>query len=339
MSTHRGAVTPSLLSLLREQYGLRWNGEPTDLGGAMSLNVLLPVESGAVVARLYPIWTTIARLEAIQHVRRALVAAGLPFAETIPDRKGVTWTILGECLLEVERYVPGENMDLEHGLMTGLPLLGRIHTVLCGLRAPAAAFKAPVANHVGPEEALAVTRAGVAAIHAMNPAPEEIELGSLALQLAEELREAETALAMSLPRQLVHGDFWDNNVLFRDGRITVVLDLDFMGGRARIDDLALTLYYTNSTLGSGYTSDDRISRLAGLVDAYDTGLGDRLSEPECLALPFALARTVLFCMRYMPGLDRAPRRKLIREIQADVRWSLEVVRDVGRWQDALLAGR
>lgn len=46
-----------------------------------------------------------------------------------------------------------------------------------------------------------------------------------------------------LPRQLVHGDFWDNNVRFRDLDIVAVLDLDFMEERPRIDDLALTLYY------------------------------------------------------------------------------------------------
>lgn len=335
----RGSITPSLLSLLREQYGLRWEGEPADLGGNNGLNILLRAAGGAVVARVYPVWMTVDRLEAIQHVRRALIAAGLPFAETIPAISGATWTTFGERLLEVERYVSGEDMDIEHGLTTGLPLLGRIHTALCDLQAPAAAFEAPVANHVGPEEALEVTRAGIAAIHGMDAAPDEIELGDLALRLAQELREAELTLAMSLPRQLVHGDFWDNNVLFQDGRVAVILDLEFMGGRARIDDLAFTLYYTNSTLGTGYTSDDRIARLAGLIDAYDGGLGDELSESERVALPFALARTVLFCMRYMGELNHASRRKLIGEIQADVRWSLEVVRDVGRWQDALLARR
>ena len=40
-------------------------------------------------------------------------------------------------------------------------------------------------------------------------------------------------------RQLVHGDFWDDNGLFREGRIVLVTDLDFMGVRPRVDDLAL----------------------------------------------------------------------------------------------------
>jgi Ser/Thr protein kinase RdoA (MazF antagonist) len=57
-------------------------------------------------------------------------------------------------------------------------------------------------------------------------------------ELAELVGQAEAGLVARLPRQLVHGDFWDNNVLFRHGRPVLVCDFDFMGERARIDDLA-----------------------------------------------------------------------------------------------------
>jgi Ser/Thr protein kinase RdoA (MazF antagonist) len=65
-----------------------------------------------------------------------------------------------------------------------------------------------------------------------------------------------------LPRQLAHGDFWDNNVLFRSGRVVSVTDFDFMGVRPRIDDLALTLYHTNSTF-----SDDGLVMTGSVVSA------------------------------------------------------------------------
>ena len=58
----------------------------------------------------------------------------------------------------------------------------------------------------------------------------------------------------------------------------LVADLDFMGERARIDDLALTLYYTNSTFTDDQTSDTRIRRLRTLVDAYDSGLDQPLID-------------------------------------------------------------
>ena len=72
-----------------------------------------------------------------------------------------------------------------------------------------------------------------------NPSADDLRIADVADALATELADAELVLQGSLPRQVVHGDFWDNNVLFRDGEIVVVLDLDFMGERARIDDLAL----------------------------------------------------------------------------------------------------
>ena len=99
--------------------------------------------------------------------------------------------------------------------------------------------------------------------------------------------------SVQLPRQLVHGDFWDNNVLFHKDRVVLVADLDFMGERLRIDDLALVLYYTNSTFWDDPLSDDRMRKLRGLVDAYDSGLTDHLTSAERAALPLALARTPL----------------------------------------------
>jgi Ser/Thr protein kinase RdoA (MazF antagonist) len=34
---------------------------------------------------------------------------------------------------------------------------------------------------------------------------------------------------MRMPSKLVHGDFWDNNVLFRHGRPVLLADFDFIG--------------------------------------------------------------------------------------------------------------
>jgi Ser/Thr protein kinase RdoA (MazF antagonist) len=66
-----------------------------------------------------------------------------------------------------------------------------------------------------------------------------------ALRLADLVSEAEGPLATGGAGQLVHGDFWDNNVYFRSEKLVAVTDLDFMGKRPRIDDLALTHYFTD----------------------------------------------------------------------------------------------
>jgi homoserine kinase type II len=138
-----------------------------------------------------------------------------------------------------------------------------------------------------------------------------------------------------LPRQLVHGDYWDNNVLFRGGRVVLVADLDFMGERTRVDDLALTLYYTNSTFADDPTSAERVRLLRGLADAYDTGLDKPLTSAARSALPLALARTPLAFIAMIAAVDsEAGARRLAAEMAVDVSWALAIVRDLDRWQTA-----
>jgi hypothetical protein len=70
----------------------------------------------------------------------------------------------------------------------------------------------------------------------------------------------------------------------------LLADFDFMGERARIDDLALTLWCVRCDLGAeGGPAKDQ-ARLGRLVDRYDAGLDLRLSAGERAALPLAMAR-------------------------------------------------
>jgi len=95
------------------------------------------------------------------------------------------------------------------------------------------------ANHIDPAEALPATRRGARRIRSWNLGLSELAAAAAAEELAGQLAEAEAKLLPRLPRQLVHGDFWDNNIGFRVGRLVLVADFDFMGERARIDDVAL----------------------------------------------------------------------------------------------------
>jgi Phosphotransferase enzyme family len=78
-------------------------------------------------------------------------------------------------------------------------------------------------------------------------------------------------------RQLAHGDFWDNNVRLRHGQVALVTDFDFLADHPRTDDLALTLYLTSVDI-TDITSDP--APLTELADAYESGLGTRLSQRE-----------------------------------------------------------
>lgn len=330
MSSYPGRAVDSgaLRGVLAERYGLSGDAASRDLGG-FNLNLLV---DGELVVRVYYPWVSGARVTAIQRARAALQEACLPFATTVSTLEGEGWATVAGRVVEVERYIAGgENMDLDSGLETGLPLLGRIHGVLAGQDLGEAAADAPHANHVASGEALMWAERGNAAIRRCDPSVEAHRTAERGEALARELAEVEA----ELPSQLVHGDFWDNNVLFHDGKVVLILDLDFMGIRPRVDDLALTLYYTNSTLGTGYLSADRQARLAKLVDAYDTGLATHLSAAERNALPFALARTILFMFKHIARMEDADRvRREVGTIHADVEWSLALLDEAAQWRTA-----
>lgn len=139
----------------------------------------------------------------------------------------------------------------------------------------------------------------------------------------------------SLHQQLVHGDFWNNNVLFLDGGVSMVLDLDFMGFRPRIDDLALTLYYTRSDYLGPLDQAERLPWMARIVNASDSGLDEPLTDEERRALPFALARMILYGLRYIAASsDDEAVQGQVRGDAPDVDWSLDLVRSPEPWQEA-----
>jgi homoserine kinase type II len=327
-----------VLEQLRERYGLDAADEPRDLGGSSNLNLLVAAGGRPYVARVYRPYVSASRLDAIQRVRRELAAGGVPCAGVLPTRQGEPWTVIDHRLVEVEQFVEGDGqMDSWERLETGLPWLGRIHSLLRPLQVNPEGRTPLFANHVEPFDALAWTQKGAQRIRRWGSSQGELRLAEAAEELAERLAEAERDLVALLPRQLVHGDFWDNNVFFRAGRVTLVVDFDFMGERARIDDLALTLYFASWPFSARPVSDEHLARLRRLVDAYDQGQDDPLTPAERAALPLAIARQPLWAAgRWLALLDDETRaRRLAAEVASDVEWALQVTRDIDRWQAAL----
>ncbi len=333
----RAVASPRLFDALDSRYGIRGDAGAHDLGGSSNLNLLLSTGPRRYVVRVYRPWATTARLAALQRVRRRLARDGVPCVAPLPTHDGASWIVVDGRLVEVEPYVEHDaKMNSWERLAAGLPLLGRIHTLLRSLRISAAGRAAPATNHIAPRDVLPGTRRGTLRLRQWGPSPAELELATDAEELAHLVHRAEASPDVgALPQQLVHGDFWDNNVLFRDGCIVLVADLDFMGERARIDDLALTLYYTNSTFADDQMSDDRIRRLRALVDAYDGGLDELLTSAERAALPLALARTPLCFIAMIAAVDsEVGARQLAAEMTRDIAWALAIVRDLDRWQTA-----
>jgi Ser/Thr protein kinase RdoA (MazF antagonist) len=152
------------------------------------------------------------------------------------------------------------------------------------MEASPAGRTAAFANHIEPGRVLAGTRAGTARIRRWPPTQAERRMAGQAERLAELVTAGEADLAAGPLRQLVHGDFWDDNVFFRGQTVVFVANFSFTADRARIDGLALTLHYADTGLGLA-TSHDRIAALRPLVRAYASGLGTPLTDAERRALP------------------------------------------------------
>ena len=304
-------------------------------GGNNKANFRLTLSGrGDLVARVYPPTTSLARVRAIQQARIALEGAGLPYVGPLPTSSGDTLAALpGDSALELEEFVAGEDMNSLEEIVLAMPLLARTHSVLARHRSSYAGRYALTANHV-PGYAIRALAARLVARSA-GWSNDLVDLVRRAEELAEAVATAEAPLAPG-HEQLVHGDFWNNNVLFLDGRVSVVLDLDFMGFRPRIDDLALTLYYTRSDYLGPFDQTERLGWMARIVNAYDSGLDEPLTDEERSALPFALARTILYGLRYIAASsDEAAVQDRVRGDAPDVDWSLDLVRSTESWQEAM----
>lgn len=285
------ASSPELLDFVAHRYDL---GVETavDLGGSFNLNLLIDHH----VLRVYGPWVSSERLADCQRIRTVLAGRGIPVPGLVPAVDGSTWYQFGDCVLEVEQYVSGSPMASSEQLRLGMIALGELHTQMADLTV---GCPPPLANHLPQERAVDATAAATAYIRERDPSSDDERYCQIAEQLADLLP------VHALPTQLVHGDYWDNNVLFRGEQLMAVLDFDFAGVRPRVDDLALPLGYL---LQSGYP----LAEVRRLVDAYDSGTDRVLTEDERAALPYAMARGALFFLQYLllpAGAEHAQRQR------------------------------
>ena len=333
----RAPLSSALIQAVRDAYGFSGAEDIVDLGGASSLNLRVGEGGRRYVVRAYRPYVTSARLDDIQQVRRQLGAAGVPCSDVLLTRDARPWIVFDDRLVEVEHHVDHDVcMDSWERLESALPMLGHIHTILRGTTTGRAGRRPVFANHLESQIALDRTRRGTQRIRGWASSPSELHLADTADELAHLVTTLEHDLLSGLPRQLVHGDFWHDNVLFRSGDVVLVADLGFMGERARIDDLALTLYFTSLKYAEDSVSDDHLRRLRRLVDAYDSGLADRLSRAERAALPLALARQPLWSIGGWVALldDEAAARQHAAGTSWALDWALSIVREINRWQTA-----
>jgi Ser/Thr protein kinase RdoA (MazF antagonist) len=325
-------------SKLFGQVGRWWGldlGEVDGLSRSHNTTVLRP-ELGVVV-RVYRPGVSVERVAALQAARRALGDAGLPVVPLIWSPWGRTVEAVNGRVVEVEEYVEHDGrMNTPPRLLSGVVLLAVVHDALADLRLGPEGDHCPDANWISPVDVASNVRAGVDRIRGWGD-PANRDLIDTALRLADLVSEAEAPLAAGGAGQLVHGDFWDDNVYFRGEKLVAVADLDFMGNRPRVDDLALTLYFTDEEMQLAHAGDrpaeERIATLRPLVRAYAAALSTPLSEAEWQALPWALARQPLWgignWVRRLPLEAQA--KEHARATGGAVRRAITVAAEANRW--------
>lgn len=331
----RPSLSPILVDGVQRKYDLSLSNAE-DLGGSVNLNLLVPSGDRQFVVRVYRSHVTAARVDALQHARTLLAAGGVPCAEPVLTADGASLVAVGGNIVEVEPFVDSDaTMDSLDRIASGLPMLGRIHRLLSTVDRPRALGDPPFTNYVDSVGVVESTRVGTDRIRSWTPTSDERDLADAADRLADAVAHSHPQLG-DLTRQLVHGDYWDNNVLFRRGQVVLVGDLDFMGVRPRIDDLALTLYFAMYQLDDPL-GEDGLRRLVQLVDGYDRGASPRLSAIERAALPIVIARQPLWSVAVWGAQldDEQTARRHLRGHLREVNRAQAMIAGLSRVQAAL----
>lgn len=334
----RASPSPELLELVQERYGVARLRAMRDLGGAYNLNLLAGSGRERLVIRVYHPWVPPARVAAIQEVRERLRAGSWPVAPLHRTTDGEGLVMLGNRVVEVEGFVRATAcMNTWPRFRVSFRLLGELHRAMAAMEVPAPAAHPPWANHVAAEEVAEVAGPAIATIRRGGLAPDALRWLDAAERLADALVEIRRHEGAEVPLQLVHGDFWHNNVLFEGERVVLIVDFDFIGVRPRIDDVALTLFSLQSSNGLRDVSSRRLRRLAELVDLYDEA-GSPLTGDERRLLPAAIARHPLTFLRDLAwqveaGLVEHASAELTGLRGPEWEWALRML-GTRRWREA-----
>lgn len=312
-------------------------GAAVELGGSTGLNLLADLDGRPVVVRLHRAHVTAARVEALQLARTAVASAGLPTALPINGRLGERCIRVGEprIVIEVEEFIASDNkMDSVDRIRRAMPVLGRLHDALKSTDLPEAAADVEFANYLSATEAATKTTAGVRRIRSLDP--DLHALASETERLVDDLDAATGADSDAPQPQWCHGDYWDNNVLFHGDDVVLIADFGFMGRRPRVDDVALTLYFTLWELVTSGLGDP-LGTIVDLVAAYDSGTRQPLTPTERDALPLAVARQPLWSMGIWAAEldDPSTVAAHLAGHELAIGIGQEILRNLDRWRTAL----
>ena len=309
-----------------------------DLGGHWTTNLRFDYPDGsALVARAHRGVTTPERLVAIQSAKAVARGHGLPVPTTVaaPDGRGYS-TLPDGTLVEVEAHVDWDTPMLAFpNLRQGFAALARLHDALRTLRPSTPVASPPHATYLDPDQVVEGVCRGASRMRGWGE-PRFAELADDVQRHCEAVAGREERLRHDQVRQLVHGDFWDNNVVFRGRQLVGVLDFDFLGERDRIEELALTLWFSLLEAGNHPPGDEQVQQVRELVNTYDQCSGLKLSDAERERLPLALARQPAWIAGgWVPALDDSGARAQAADLAARLPTARVILADLSTWTSAL----
>jgi len=281
-------ITPT--SLRRTEHGL--NNE----------SYFVDAAEGQFVARVYRNTVEPSRVRDEHDLLARISLHELPFQVPMPTKtaEGDTLAVLetpdGPRLAALFSRIPGEPASLDVG---NARVAGR---ALAQLDRAMGQLDLPVRSP-----------ATIRDVHPLVPDPfeaiDDLDLGSGAGRVRGQLEYVDAthdAIAGSLPRQIVHGDFAFINVLVKDGKVTGMLDFEFAGPDLRAADLACAMYLTTVRAADA----ERWPALEALAAGYRRSLP--LDPLEVAAIPDLMRRRSAFGLihwigRYRQGI--APKQE------------------------------
>ena len=250
---------------------------------------------GDYVLRVYRNTADPRRVRDEHHILGLLLQQELPFATPSPvrTREGDTLAVLetadGPRLATLFFRIPGEPA---RGVVHDAHLAGR---ALAQLDAALANLGIPVRAPITLGDVHPLVPDPIAALDELDAGPHRQRI----LDLFDRVITTRDTLAISLPRQIVHGDFGYINVLLDGDVVTGMLDFEFAEGDMRAADLACAIYITIVR-----TNEDQLwPMLDALISGYRRGLP--LDPTEAGAIPDLLLRRSAFGIVHWIGRWRA----------------------------------
>ncbi len=250
---------------------------------------------GEFVLRVYRNTADPSRVRDEHELLARLALQELPFAVPAPVRTlgGDTLAVLespdGPRLAALFQRIPGEPAPSTPG---GARLAGR---ALAQLDAALARLDLPVRTPLTLRDVHPLVPDPLAALDDLDLGPHRERI----VRLFDRVAATHGALAESLPRQIVHGDFGFINVLVDEGAVTGMLDFEFAEPDMRAADLACAIYIV--VVRS--SDEQRWPLIEALVGGYRRALP--LDPSEAAAIPELLLRRSAFGIVHWIGRWRS----------------------------------